>query len=225
MVETEESVFIFDYYDGKIPKLPKGKTVYFFASHGHFDHCGEAIFEIGKNGSERKYIFSDDITLRPPTDEVVLLVEENECYALDGMMIYTLHSTDLGVAYLIHMDNLVLYHAGDLNWWHWEGETDLYNAQMAVDYKKSLKALETILEEQGLVIDLALLPLDQRQESAYDMGIKYFMKEIEPKIVLPMHFFSENFDICKKVLDENQQFKDYKSQYIGVEKLNQEFNL
>ncbi len=225
VVETKNSVLIFDYYDGDLPKFSTEKTVYFFSSHSHFDHCGELMFECAKKIQNRKYIFSKDITLRPPTDDEVLIVEENEQYMLDGLVIHTFHSTDLGVAYLVQLDDAVVYHAGDLNWWDWPGETDAYNRQMELDYKNTISQIKARLNQLNMQIDLAFLPLDQRQETSYDIGIVYFMQEIEPKNVLPMHFFSENFDICKKVIYDHGQFASYKSEFIPIEKLNQKIQL
>ena len=31
-------------------------------------------------------------------------------------------STDEGVAFIVREKDGTIYHAGDLNWWHWEGE-------------------------------------------------------------------------------------------------------
>ena len=41
-----------------------------------------------------------------------------------GAEIRTLRSTDEGVAFVVHYAGKTIYHAGDLNWWHWEGEPD-----------------------------------------------------------------------------------------------------
>ena len=52
----------------------------------------------------------------------------------------TLPSTDEGVAFWIEYQGIVIYHAGDLNWWHWEGEPKSYNEQMRADYQKRLES-------------------------------------------------------------------------------------
>ncbi len=42
-----------------------------------------------------------------------------------GAEIRTLRSTDEGVAFVVHYAGKTIYHAGDLNWWHWKkGEPD-----------------------------------------------------------------------------------------------------
>ena len=31
--------------------------------------------------------------------------------------------------------NIRIYHGGDLNWWHWEGEADSFNKDQETGYK------------------------------------------------------------------------------------------
>ncbi|MFI3170951.1 MAG: MBL fold metallo-hydrolase [Eubacteriales bacterium] len=218
IVETTKAVFVFDYYDGEIKELPMNKAVYFLNSHSHFDHCSEQMFTIAKK-SNRTFIFSSDIKIHPNTDERVIVVKERMTYKIDEMTLHTFHSTDMGVAFLLETEEGNLYHAGDLNWWHWDGETNEYNEQMGSDYKEEIARIK----EKDIQIDVAFLPLDQRLEKSYDWGMIYFMKHLEPRKVMPMHFFSENFDICKNVSKEHNHFKDFQSQFICIEKLNQVF--
>ena len=46
MVEMEQNVLLFDYYQGEIPSFDGSKTLYVFASHSHADHYDPAIFII-----------------------------------------------------------------------------------------------------------------------------------------------------------------------------------
>mgnify|MGYP000382206809 FL=1 len=55
---------------------------------------------------------------------------------LGKVRIQTLKSTDAGVAFLVECEGRTIYHAGDLNWWHWEGEPDAYNEHMKMAYLK-----------------------------------------------------------------------------------------
>ena len=45
-IETDCTCLLFDYYTGIIPKVPKGKKVYVFASHRHGDHYSKKIFDL-----------------------------------------------------------------------------------------------------------------------------------------------------------------------------------
>ncbi|MEI3154718.1 MAG: hypothetical protein V8S95_06185 [Odoribacter sp.] len=39
------------------------------------------------------------------------------------MRIKAFGSTDIGISFLIDIDNIRIFHAGDLNNWHWEEES------------------------------------------------------------------------------------------------------
>ena len=53
----------------------------------------------------------------------------------------TLRTTDEGVAFLVTCKDKRIYHAGDLNWWHWEEESIDYNRQMRKDYQREIRKL------------------------------------------------------------------------------------
>ena len=46
MVEMEQNVLLFDYYQGEIPSFDGSKTLYVFASHSHADHYDPAIWKL-----------------------------------------------------------------------------------------------------------------------------------------------------------------------------------
>lgn len=77
-------------------------------------------------------------------------------YEIGELKIRTLKSTDVGVAFLVETDKKKIYHAGDLNWWHWQGEEKYWNNNMASNYKRSVDQLD------GETLDAAFLPLDPR---------------------------------------------------------------
>ena len=93
----------------------------------------------------------------------------------------TLPSTDEGVAFLVTAGGQTVYHAGDLHWWHWEGEDKAWNRNMEVNFKRYLEPL------RGRRMDLAMVPLDPRLEGAYGWGLDYFLTLARPRWVLPMH--------------------------------------
>lgn len=67
-----------------------------------------------------------------------------------------------------------IYHAGDLNWWHWNGEPDEDNEY----YKKTFQ--EEIRRLEGTKIDVAFMLLDPRQEDKYCWGMNYFLEKVHP---------------------------------------------
>ena len=106
-------------------------------------------------------------------------------YFVDGFEVTTLKSTDEGVAFLVDTGEKVIYHAGDLNWWHWNGEVESYNAFMARDYMSEIDKL------RGKRIDIAFIPLDGRLEDKYLWGMDYAMKTLDIKNAFPMHFWRD----------------------------------
>ena len=198
-VELQNSILLFDYFKGELPKFDKAKKLYVFASHFHEDHFDKCIFEIAKEHPDVTYILSKDIKKRrskyvKSADQIVVMNFDEEI-TVDNMKIKTLESSDIGVAFLIEIEGKVIYHAGDLNWWHWEGELDTYNMKMADDYKKQI---DLLADER---IDLAFVPLDPRQERQYDWGIKYLLERNDVPYVVPMHFWNQP-DVIDRLLVE-----------------------
>lgn len=56
----------------------------------------------------------------------------------------------MGVAFLIEDKEKIIYHAGDLNDWVWEEESDSYNEQMTIDYRKQINLLPEKLNHRNL---------------------------------------------------------------------------
>lgn len=204
-VETGNSYYIFDYYKGQLPTLDGQKRVYVFASHFHDDHYNPRIFALldqqGIPQNNIEAVLAADIRKRNyPEDIKVLRVSGNRRYTLsDGTQVETLYSTDSGVAYLITSEDGVIYHAGDLNDWRWEEETEEYNHNMTARFHREIDRIE------GRKVDVALLPLDVRQEKDYDRGMLYFLEKVETGCVYPMHYW-EHPEVIEKFCREHPQY-------------------
>ena len=162
------------------PEELADEQVAVFVSHAHGDHYDPAVFNWEEKIADIRYILSDDIAPHAGT----LMAAPHETHTLDGMTIETLRSTDEGVAFLVETDGLTVYHAGDLNWWHWEGEAPQWNAEMARAYQAEIGRL------QGKRIDIAFIPVDPRLEESMLLGIESFMEHVGAKMVIPMHYGS-----------------------------------
>ena len=133
-------------------------------------------------------ILSDDIEL--PTNIDILQVSSNEFYELDNHLnLTTFKSTDLGVAFLIEDERKLIYHAGDLNDWVWDDESEEYNNQMTKDYQEEILKLSNCLNNRE--IDVAFVVLDPRQEQDYDRGMCFYLDNIPSKVVYPMHYWDK----------------------------------
>ena len=142
-VEYKKYVLIFDWYKGKLPEFDSEKEIYVFSSHSHYDHFDRKIFELENIYPNVRYVLSADITEKPVPSKVWFVIADKE-YRIGNLKVQTLHSTDAGVAFLVYVDDRIIYHAGDLNWWHWEEESEYYNEQMRMDYQKEIHKLKNI---------------------------------------------------------------------------------
>jgi L-ascorbate metabolism protein UlaG (beta-lactamase superfamily) len=133
-------------------------------------------------------LLSDDIEAPAGADSLRVAPEKE--YELGSLHRFTtLRSTDLGVAFLIEDQDTLIYHAGDLNDWVWEEESDAYNEEMTLNYRRQIDMLSQKLGQREL--DAAFVVLDPRQEKDYDRGICHFLKNIPAKLVYPMHYWDE----------------------------------
>lgn len=186
LVETDSCYYLFDYEQGSLPEMDAEKPIMVLSSHGHHDHYNPEIFSIlNKCGMQNiSAVLSDDIAV-PKNVNVQQVSPGNEYHLSMGQTLTTFQSTDLGVAFLIEDQGKMIYHAGDLNDWVWEEESDSYNEQMTKDYQEQIDLLSKKLD--GREIDAAFVVLDPRQEKDYDRGMCYFLEQIPVKEVYPMH--------------------------------------
>lgn len=219
LIELSNCNLLFDYYKMEIPKLDKEKKLYVFSSHGHRDHYNEEIFEIFREFKDVSYILSDDIIpSKKDYCEKTFFISANNKYSFDDMLeIETYESTDEGIALMLNIDNKVIYHAGDLNWWTWVGfESDEEFELMTRRYKEQIDKM------RGKKIDLAMVVLDPRQGERFDWGLKCFLETTDTKYVAPMHcwdkyyviddFRKKHSHLCEKtvIIDTEKTTNGYK---------------
>lgn len=214
-VEMEDACFLFDYYKGELPEADRGKMLFVFVSHGHYDHYRKEIFSLRDQYDQVRCLISSDIFVREAED--ILSVKPNEETEVLGCRIRTLRSTDEGVAFLLKYRGRTIYHAGDLNWWHWEEETEEYNTAMRRAYQSEINKL------QGEKIDLAFVPVDPRLGEQYCWGLDCFMKRTDTKRVFPMHFWDNYAVFDRLALEKCAQ--DYEDRIIRIEREGQSFLL
>ena len=109
------------------------------------------------------------------------VLKEGESLSQDGLVITAYGSSDLGLSFLVEEDGLRLFHAGDLNWWHWKGDTE-ENIKLARNgFKKQMKRLD------GLAADVAFFPVDGRLEEFAALGAREFCARTHVKALVTMH--------------------------------------
>lgn len=196
-VELEHTILLFDYDKGELPQLSKEKNLVVFVSHSHSDHYNPKIWDLKKEYENVRYVIAEDV----PAKRDAVIMKAHEMREVSGVKIETLQSNDLGVAFLVCAEGKKIYHAGDLNWWHWNGEPEEENEY----YKKTFMEEMELLK--GKKIDLAFLLLDPRQEDQYCWGMNYFIENLHPTAVFPMHCFG-NYKISRHYVncDDGRQW-------------------
>lgn len=200
-VKTAKHLLIFDYYrdspqfsvDALLERMDN-REIIVFASHGHGDHFSPTIFDWQDRKDNIKYVLSHDIITRNNKEDVTE-VYPGQKHHLGEITVETLESTDLGVAFLVNCDGITIFHAGDLNWWHWEGEPAEDNQAMEESYKEQVDKLT------GQKIDLAFIPVDPRLEEQYALGLVYFMQVVGADMVFPMHF-GNDYSIFQRLKED-----------------------
>lgn len=198
-VETDRHLLLFDLF-GKILQPPEGmgleegfvnpaelqdKDVVVFVSHEHPDHFDPAVFSLRDRLERVHFVLPEEF------DKIYqgeLFAKANQTYQLPDMTVTTFESTDIGLAYLVEVDGKRIYHAGDLNWWHWEGEEE-FNLDQAKRYQQQMQLLAEALG--GSSLDLACVPVDPRLQKDCLRGLLAFDSRVSAKSILPIHFWGD----------------------------------
>lgn len=206
LVELPNVTLLFDWWKGELPALRPGVPLLVFSSHRHEDHFKPEIFTL----PAEKFLLGSDIRLtarnlgkwglsEETAARCLRLGKHDTVSPLPGVTVEALPSTDEGVAFLVTADGETIFHAGDLNWWHWEGEAEGWNRNMEVNFKRYTEPL------RGRCIDLAMLPLDSRLGEDGFRGPQYFLELADIRRFLPMHQW-EDFGFTEKFLVKYPDF-------------------
>lgn len=223
LVELEQVSLLFDYAGGPFPAPNPDKDLLVFASHRHGDHFSPDIFRLADTHRRPRFILSDDIWQNRVPEPLGCWTEFMDSGRVKhfsegaGVRVTAFHSTDEGVAFLVETEGVAIYHAGDLNDWKWNGETKAWNNNMSANYKRELAKLH----DTGITPDIAMLPLDPRQEEWFYLGLHEFMEQVGANWVFPMHFW-EDYSVISRLkampLSEN-----YRSRIADISKEGQVF--
>lgn len=190
MLELETMILVFDYYLDPLKRLEDrlektDKPVYFFVSHVHGDHFNRAIRKFKKRASG--YFLHRDCHLALADESLLHEMDVGETVNEGPLSVHMYGSTDAGGSYMVEAEGLTIFHAGDLNWWHWAGEGDSENRE-ARDW--FFRELSCIKEKE---VDIAMLPVDARQQAAREWGVKAYLSHFSAGLLIPMHAFGQRW--------------------------------
>lgn len=217
-VELESHILLFDYYEGTMPEFDPAKNLLVFASHSHPDHFNREILKLADVYPDVEYIFPKDIRIaKKEQRESEHFMRKRDEITVGDTKVKSLRSTDEGVAFLVRCEDRIIYHAGDLNWWHWEEEDDAYNRMMRGDYQKEIETLA------GEKIDLAFVVLDPRQEEQFYWGFDWYMWHTDTKIVFPMHMWKQ-YEVQDRLIGMEVS-EPYREKIMRIREMGQVFEL
>lgn len=177
------------------PSLP----LYILVSHFHKDHFNPVIFSwldffphahfiISKDTARhaRRHLRADSMYRGrkvPGTNYTVL--RPGETYSAPHLTIRAFSSTDTGNSYALSVGDLRVFHAGDLNAWMWKDESTEKEVNAAINaYEKILKEIAA----EFPTFDIAMFPVDSRIGTDWWEGASRFVRAINVKRFIPMHF-------------------------------------
>ena len=198
LIENTNSFLLFDYFKHKSDKadfdflkllndiFASPKALYIFSSHSHQDHFNYDVLSWVNKKPNIYYILSSDIKIYNRVENSYVIRPGDEL-AINEIKLNIFDSTDEGVSFMVSVDGLNLFHAGDLNWWKWADDTPEEEKAMENAFKK----IVADISNHDKKIDVAFFPVDKRLESNYLCGGQYFIDKLKPKLFIHMHFWDD----------------------------------
>ncbi|MDD6449675.1 MAG: hypothetical protein PUF56_06785 [Lachnospiraceae bacterium] len=236
VVELDHHLLVFDYIPdtalldcqppirlhGHLPLLPEDKKLYFFVTNSQKDSYDPKIFEWLEKRKDTVYILPRDLKidgatkrkygLSMATRKRVKRMGVRQNLEVGDLEIYTLNPNTIGVAYFVTCEGLRIYHAGDLNWWNWGVERELYSQMSGANYKRELRHLK---EKH---IDLAFVDLDGRLGDGARLGMSYFLRHIPADLVFPMHLWQDYGQI--RAVKEDPELRGLADKVVSIDREN-----
>lgn len=166
--------------------LSRPGRFYVLCTHGHADHFNPIILSWRERRPDIVYLFSQDILesgLARSQDAIYL--KPGHTYSDECLHAAAFGSTDIGISFAMCIEKKKLFHAGDLNNWHWNEEV---SCEEAVGYEKAFLQELSLLAAAYPHFDAAMFPVDPRLGKDYMRGAQQFIDAIEVDHFIPMHF-------------------------------------
>jgi L-ascorbate metabolism protein UlaG (beta-lactamase superfamily) len=223
LVETDKHVLLFDFIpraDAAISfatlqqELKKGtaanKKIFIFISHDHEDHFNNSIFWLGEKNPNVEYILGWK-PAKTPSVAVLSILQPGDSLVKNDISVFTHPATDDGSAFLVKIDSLSIYHAGDHALW----TEDLV--------PQFTKELQTIKNKAGK-IDLAFIPAARglftkcAVDSTIEKGVQLSVSILQPVVTALQHIGCA--DKLFHYRQTAQKLADIKTRWISPNRYN-----
>jgi ankyrin repeat protein/L-ascorbate metabolism protein UlaG (beta-lactamase superfamily) len=185
-IRTKSHVLVFDYApaippadepglaNGRVvPEEIAGERVAVFASHEHRDHYDAEVFGWRDKVKDVAYVMG----FQPPDVSGYEFVGPHEAKKIQGMKVSAIRSNDSGAGFLVEVDGLVIFHAGD-------------HANRTRDFSGPYKEEIEWLAARGVRPDMAFFPVSGcgfGDQEAVRLGVEYALETLQPAAFFPMH--------------------------------------
>ena len=188
-IKTSNHLLIFDYYVHPGRAIPDGSSlasgyvncdklrnenVYVFCSHEHADHYSDSIFNWKQQLPNIKYVLG--LHPRLP-DADYIYAASRAVMDVDDIKVTTIPATDAGVAFLLEVDGLVIYHGGD-------------HANEYVDFSGKYPGEIDYIAGIAPHIDMAFMGVtgcSLGDHESVQAGLFYALDKLKPSVTFPMH--------------------------------------
>lgn len=161
-------------------RVKNASRVTVLASHYHRDHFSPSV-RLWNRWGNVEFVFSSDIPEMPGVKQIA----PGEHLTVNGIEVRAYGSTDAGVSFMLEVGGYAIFHAGDLNNWHWQEESSPEEVEEA---ERDFLAILKDIAADGITPYLAMFPVDPRMGTDYYRGAVQFAARLSPKLFIPMHF-------------------------------------
>lgn len=195
-VRTAHHFLIFDYNEmsGRpdepclangfiVPEEIKDLPVTVFSTHEHGDHYDTVIFNWREKVPDITYVLGHQ-----PTDQTGYEhIAPRDSRMIGDIKVTTINSTDAGVGYVVEVDGLTIFHAGD----HSSGTVDL---------PEPFRTEIAFIADNCPRPDLAFLPISGCSlgtPESVKAGAYYTIDRLKPRVVFPQHRGNSEYDLAQ----------------------------
>ena len=217
LIRTRNHCLIFDYWTRESrptePSLANGfinpselasEDVTVFVSHEHGDHFDSTIFGWPGKIPRLQYVFGfqpdslDERSRQGYSGQPYEYIGPGMRKTIDGMQVLAVRSNDAGVGFVINVDGLAIYHAGDLAGWL---------PDQREGFTSQIDSIDAIFDS----VDIALVNVTgchHQDTVALAEGTAYTLTKLQPKLVIPTHGYMQEYYYAQFMSKFDGQFPD-----------------
>ena len=221
-IDFDGDVVIVDYHSRQFTNkwsipLPNNPSTYrsitVLVTHGHQDHYNPKIFTWLRERPNISYVIAADArqqveaTLKSMEKKgfdfiggapKITYMKKSDKAIVNSHRIMAFGSTDEGISFHIFSNNMSVFHAGDLNYWHWADESTEEDVRVA---KEAFLMELAYIRNEISDLDIAFFPTDPRMGTDFYRGAVWFGKEMTPCWLIPMHY-PRDYDLPYEIEEE-----------------------